>query len=200
MTIGMFQKYASKLYSLYEFGVYVDLNRNDEFFIERVADRISDDIINKIYDNEYDYLESEDIGSEGIDYVDIEKCSLIGINKVYSNISNGEVCIIYELEYEIELYCDSYEYWGRDDDTKEIIKSPAIKHTFKGSVVVSIERIIQELQIAPEKGVGAPELLKGKEGQVWSRTLNKKDRIVYEVIEDEKMVIISQFLGHYEDK
>jgi len=147
MTIGMFQKYASKLYSLYEFGVYVDLNRNDEFFIERVADRISDDIINKIYDNEYDYLESEDIGSEGIDYVDIEKCLLIGINKVYSNISNGEVCIIYELEYEIELYCDSYEYWGRDDDTKEIIKSPAIKHTFKGSVVVSIERIIQEEDI-----------------------------------------------------
>lgn len=147
MTIGMFQKYASKLYSLYEFGVYVDLNRNDEFFIERVADRISDDIINKIYDNKYDYLESEDIGSEGIDYVDIEKCSLIGINKVYSNISNGEVCIIYELEYEIELYCDSYEYWGRDDDTKEIIKSPAIKHTFKGSVVVSIERIIQEEDI-----------------------------------------------------
>lgn len=147
MTIGMFQKYASKLYSLYEFGVYVDLNRNDEFFIERVADRISDDIINKIYDNEYDYLESEDIGSEGIDYVDIEKCSLIGINKVYSNISNGEVCIIYELEYEIELYCDSYEYWGHDDDTKEIIKSPAIKHTFKGSVVVSIERIIQEEDI-----------------------------------------------------
>ncbi|WP_187102917.1 PIN-like domain-containing protein [Fusobacterium polymorphum] len=147
MTIGMFQKYASKLYSLYEFGVYVDLNRNDEFFIERVADRISDDIINKIYDNEYDYLESEDIGSEGIDYVDIEKCLLIGINKVYSNISNGEVCIIYELEYEIELYCDSYEYWGRDDDTKEIIKSPAIKHIFKGSVVVSIERIIQEEDI-----------------------------------------------------
>lgn len=147
MTIGMFQKYASKLYSLYEFGVYVDLNRNDEFFIERVADRISDDIINKIYDNEYDYLESEDIGSEGIDSVDIEKCSLIGINKVYSNISNGEVCIIYELEYEIELYCDSYEYWGRDDDTKEIIKSPAIKHTFNGSVVVSIERIIQKEDI-----------------------------------------------------
>ena len=48
--------------------------------------------------------------------------------------------------------------------------------------------------------MGAPEQLKGKEGQVWSRTLNKKDRIVYEVIEDEKIVIISQFLGHYEDK
>ncbi|WP_454946316.1 Txe/YoeB family addiction module toxin [Capnocytophaga granulosa] len=68
------------------------------------------------------------------------------------------------------------------------------------AVKKKIERIIQELQIAPEKGVGAPEQLKGKEGQVWSRTLNKKDRIVYEVIEDEKMVIISQFLGHYEDK
>ena len=73
------------------------------------------------------------------------------------------------------------------EDLKIINKSgtPTVKK--------KIERIIQELQIAPEKGVGAPEQLKGKEGQVWSRTLNKKDRIVYEVIEDEKMVIISQF-------
>ena len=80
------------------------------------------------------------------------------------------------------------------EDLKLINKSgtPAVKK--------KIERIIQELQIAPEKGVGAPEQLKGKEGQVRSRTLNKKDRIVYEVIEDEKIVIISQFLGHYEDK
>ena len=147
MTIGMFQKYASKLYDLYEFGVYVDLNRNDESFIERVSDRIADDVIEEIYNNAYDYLEAEDIGSEGIEDVDIVECSLIGINGVYSDLIDGEVCIIYELEYEIELYCNSYEYWGRDDDTKEVIKSPAIEHAFKGNVIVSVERIIQESEI-----------------------------------------------------
>ena len=147
MTIGMFQKYASKLYDLYEFGVYVDLNRNDESFIKRVSDRIADDVIEEIYNNAYDYLESEDIGSEGIEDVDIVECSLIGINGVYSDLIDGEVCIIYELEYEIELYCNSYEYWGRDDDTKEVIKSPAIEHAFKGNVIVSVERIIQESEI-----------------------------------------------------
>lgn len=80
------------------------------------------------------------------------------------------------------------------DDLKIIKKSgtPAIK--------TKIERIIQELQETPTKGVGAPEQLKGEEGVVYSRTLNKKDRLVYEILEEEKRVIIIQFLGHYQDK
>ena len=80
------------------------------------------------------------------------------------------------------------------DDLKIIKKSgtPAIK--------TKIERIIQELQETPTKGVEAPKQLKGEEGVVYSRTLNKKDRLVYEILEEEKRVIIIQFLGHYQDK
>ena len=80
------------------------------------------------------------------------------------------------------------------DDLKIIKKSgtPAIK--------TKIERIIQELQETPTKGVGDSEQLKGEEGIVYSRTLNKKDKLVYEILEEEKRVIIIQFLGHYQDK
>ncbi|RKW16717.1 MAG: Txe/YoeB family addiction module toxin, partial [Capnocytophaga sp.] len=40
----------------------------------------------------------------------------------------------------------------------------------------------------------------GKGGIGYSRELNKKDRVVYIVLEEEKTVVISQFLNHYNDK
>lgn len=36
--------------------------------------------------------------------------------------------------------------------------------------------------------------------EIWSRELSKKDRVVYEVFEDEKTVLVSRLLGHYFDK
>ena len=147
MTMGMFQNYASKLYNLYEFGVYVDLNRKDEFFIKRVSDTIEENVISEIYSTPDYYLSSVDVGSEGIENVDDIMCSDICIKDVYSDLTDTKVCITYVLECYIESICYSHDYWGRDDDTKEIIKSPAIEHKFSGSVVVLIERIIEENEI-----------------------------------------------------
>lgn len=151
MTMGMFQKYASKVFDLYEFGVYVDLNRNDELFVKRISDTISDDIIEEICNNPYSYLYSGDIGSEGIEDIDIDGCKLIDINEVSSACIDGKVYIYYNLEYEIELSCISYEYCGKDEDTKEVIRTPGIEHNFKGSVIVSIERIVGEQEIVSRK-------------------------------------------------
>ena len=75
-----------------------------------------------------------------------------------------------------------------------------IKKSGTPAVRKKIERIVQELQETPEKGVGAPEQLKGKEGIVYSRALNKKDRLIYEIFKEENLVVIVQFLGHYQDK
>ena len=75
-----------------------------------------------------------------------------------------------------------------------------IKKSRTPAVRKKIERIVQELQETPEKGVGAPEQLKGKEGIVYSRALNKKDRLIYEIFKEENLVVIVQFLGHYQDK
>lgn len=72
-----------------------------------------------------------------------------------------------------------------------------IKKSGTPSVKKKLERIIEELQKHPTEGV---EQLKGKGGIGYSRELNKKDRVVYIVLEEEKTVIISQFLNHYSDK
>ena len=77
--------------------------------------------------------------------------------------------------------------------SKEVKKSGAL------SVKKKLERIIEELQKHPTEGVGV-EQLKGKGGIGYSRELNKKDRVVYIVLEEEKTVVISQFLNHYNDK
>ena len=74
-----------------------------------------------------------------------------------------------------------------------------IKKSGTPSVKKKLERIIEELQKHPTEGVGV-EQLKGKGGIGYSRELNKKDRVVYIVLEEEKTVVISQFLNHYSDK
>lgn len=74
-----------------------------------------------------------------------------------------------------------------------------IKKSATSSVKKKLERIIEELQKHPTEGLSV-EQLKGKGGIGYSRELNKKDRVVYVVLEEEKTVVISQFLNHYKDK
>ncbi len=62
-----------------------------------------------------------------------------------------------------------------------------------------IQKIILELAEHPKEGVGKPELLKYELSGYWSRRINKKDRIIYEIIEEpEQLVVIISALGHYE--
>ena len=76
---------------------------------------------------------------------------------------------------------DDYVYWQTED-----------KRTLKkiNSLIKSINRD------GPLKGEGHPEPLKYRPG--YSRTINEKDRLVYD-IEDGELVIFSCRL-HYEDK
>lgn len=47
-------------------------------------------------------------------------------------------------------------------------------------------------------GFPSPERLKHyPDKQVWSRELSKKDRITYEVFEEEKTILVFRLLGHY---
>jgi toxin YoeB len=57
-----------------------------------------------------------------------------------------------------------------------------------------------ELEIPPITGIGKREKLKYKTENVWFRQINKKDRLVYEIIDHEVVVIIISALGHYNDK
>lgn len=75
-----------------------------------------------------------------------------------------------------------------------------IKKSGKKADISKIEKIFLELEIHPTTGIGKPEKLKYKEINIWSRQINKKDRLVYEIIDKEVVVIIISTLGHYNDK
>ncbi len=75
-----------------------------------------------------------------------------------------------------------------------------IKKSGKKTANSKIEKIFLELEDNPTIGIGKPEKLKYKDVNVWSRQINKKDRLIYEIIDQEVVVIIISALGHYNDK
>lgn len=63
-----------------------------------------------------------------------------------------------------------------------------------------IEQLIRELSLHPTTGLGKPERLKGEPSGLWSRKINKKDRLVYEIRYKAVEVHILSCLSHYGDK
>jgi toxin YoeB len=60
-----------------------------------------------------------------------------------------------------------------------------------------IKKLISDIRQHPESGIGKPELLKYREGEFWSRRIDKKHRLVYHV-KDEMITFVS-CRGHYDD-
>jgi len=77
---------------------------------------------------------------------------------------------------------DEYLYWQMQD-----------KKTLR-----KINELLKEIQRTPFSGKGEPEGLRGNLSGKWSRRINQKDRLVYEITND--MIIIIQCKGHYNDK
>lgn len=64
--------------------------------------------------------------------------------------------------------------------------------------VKKLESMLEELKIHPYTGSGQPEQLKYNLSGFWSRRINKKVRLIYQVIEEpDKYVVIISALGHY---
>lgn len=75
-----------------------------------------------------------------------------------------------------------------------------IKKSGRKTDISKIDKIFQELEIHPTTAIGKPEKWKHKNENVWPRQINKKDRLVYEIIDHEIVVIIISALGHYNNK
>ena len=52
----------------------------------------------------------------------------------------------------------------------------------------------------PRSGTGHPEPLKGGRDITWSRFITAHDRIIYEINDDEILVLVIDVEGHYNDK
>lgn len=80
-----------------------------------------------------------------------------------------------------------------DSDIRRIIKSGD-----KASIK-RIEHMLKELELHPATGIGNPEQLKYELLGYWSRRINKKDRLIYQIFDKEVIVVIVSAWGHYED-
>ena len=62
-------------------------------------------------------------------------------------------------------------------------------------VLSKIIRLIAETTRSPRTGTGKPERLKHVGGEVWSRRITEKDRLVYDIQSDTITIIACRF--HY---
>lgn len=60
--------------------------------------------------------------------------------------------------------------------------------------------LITELTEHPRTGTGKPEPLSGDRVGQWSRRINKKHRLIYEIHDNEVVVVVISAYGHYDDK
>ncbi len=76
------------------------------------------------------------------------------------------------------------------------------QHIKAGSkkLVAKLADLMEELATEPRKGRGKPEQLRGFEVETWSRRLDSKHRLVYEIREKELVVTAISAYGHYGDK
>jgi toxin YoeB len=69
--------------------------------------------------------------------------------------------------------------------------------TANPKVLAKIIRLMAEITRTPRTGTGKPERLKQFGGEVWSRRITEKDRLVYDIQDDTITVVACRF--HYDD-
>lgn len=89
------------------------------------------------------------------------------------------------------IYKISYTQRAESDLTKLKRSEPS---SFKKAI-----KLLNELVDNPTSGTGHPHRLTGDRAGQWSRSITKKHRLVYEVHDDEIIVLVLAAYGHYDD-
>jgi toxin YoeB len=76
----------------------------------------------------------------------------------------------------------------------------AYKKSGNKIALAKIDRIIEELELHPQTGIGKPEKMKHKEKEQWSRRIDQKNRMTYKIEENIVTVTVISAMGHYDDK
>ena len=81
------------------------------------------------------------------------------------------------------------------DKAKEDLE--LFKRTGQQLVVKKIAKLLKELKEHPYTGTGKPEPLKYELSGCWSRRITQEHRMTYKVIDDQVIVEVLAFKGHY---
>ncbi len=63
-----------------------------------------------------------------------------------------------------------------------------------------VDTFLVELARHPRTGTGQPEPMRHLEGDKWSRRIDRKHRLIYEIFEHKLVVVAISAYGHYGDK
>lgn len=91
--------------------------------------------------------------------------------------------------------------------TYELILMPEAERNLKEwrkseqkKTIKKIADLFEELRQHPTTGTGHVEQLRGNLSGLWSREINKGDRLIYCVEDDKVIVTVISLKGHYSDK
>ena len=117
------------------------LNYTDAKYCERISEKVFDRIEESLIYSDTDYIDiySTNVGDLGFSDA-FEILSWEYLSGVQTNREDNQIC--YELVYKVKLAAYSSEYFGRDDDTKEVIASPLSYHEFEGKIRVALSRTV----------------------------------------------------------
>jgi len=95
-------------------------------------------------------------------------------------------------------------------ETRTALKDKQKIKSMTGSTKKRLKELVESIIDSPRDvdAIGKPEQLKYSELELWSRELTKKDRIVYSIEpgylydmdNEEEIIVFYQYLGHYTDK
>ena len=67
----------------------------------------------------------------------------------------------------------------------------------KKKTLEKIAKLLEELTLHPTTGTGQVEQLRGNLSGFWSRRINKADRIIYSIEDENVIVTVISMKGHY---
>lgn len=115
----------------------IALNMTDSDYALNVCDCVFDRIIGNLLITADEYIGPENnIGSEGLGELELVDSEFVEAER----IERDDYGITYLFTYQIIVEGYSTDYWGKDDETKEIIESPEMYHKFSGEIGVEVKR------------------------------------------------------------
>ena len=119
-------------------AVEIALRMTDEDYCGKIQECVFDEVVDELsYDaTKYINTDTATIGTDGIDEFEITEYKFLRAERVERDNSS----IVYEFTYEVTLEGTSFDYWGRDEDTRDVILSNGRDHVFKGKVAVEVRR------------------------------------------------------------
>lgn len=119
-------------------AVEIALRMTDSDYCMKIADKVFGEVERELIYNITDYVDasSAHIGSEGIDELENIEYEFLSAARMDRDCD----IITYQFQYRVIAEGTSYEYWGRDDDTKEVITSYGTDHVFEGIITIEVTR------------------------------------------------------------